>query len=320
MSYSYKSYTDKVNSWGALVGTIVVTFTAIGAVMGIAIAIVRSLNVLCKSTNWYCGFTLEIVISNELIMFFWGLAAAIVGGGGIAISRYSQKIEKLRNKTANSEQEIIESIHRIAKYDKRPHPFTFAQLTYFDIAYYQDYLDLKDYPDGRDYSNGKDYPNRKDYPDYKNIDNSLYDSEIKANLHHLCRNVINLINLRFLKEYGKVKFHCVSGYRCEHLNDVTKLNEMDDKFSEHENGEAVDINISSGSSGSTKNSYSIEASDLLNKLFHFIMDRNNCGDLPLGRVALTSLGNKHWIHISSSRKGPNKRKFYRIVDGEKEQI
>ncbi len=285
MSHSYKSYTDKVNSWGALVGTIVVTFTAIGAVMGIAIVIVHSLNPLCKSTNWDCDYTLEIIISNELIMFFWGLAAAIVGGGGIAISRYKQKIEKLKEKTISSEQEIIESMHRIAKYDKIPHPFTFPQLTYFNIK------------------------------GCENIGNYILDSEIKANLHHLCRYAIDVIRLRFSREYGNVEFHCVSGYRCTDLNKESNFKEKEWMNTEHEEGKAIDIDISSGSSSSTKSPDSTKPSYLLNELFQFIKDRNNCGDLPLSKVVLVSVGKRHWIHISSSRKDKNIREFYKLVDG-----
>ena len=304
ISHLYKSFIKKVKSLGAFIFKILVVFAAVAIVMAIIIFITDNLLGLCKPSGiWECTFELKLTISNDLIMFFWGLAASIVGVGGIAISRYSQKMEKLKEKTAGREQEIIESMQRAAEYDKLPHPFTFPVLTYYSIA------------------------DNKNNAANNTIDNSLYCPDIKANLHHLCINVINVIKLRFSREYGNVKLRCVSGYRCSALNDQSNFKEKEEWMNdEHAKGKAIDIDICSDScnsskgSDSKKDSDSAKDSDLLNRLFQFIMDRNNCGDLPLGRVVLVSSGKRQWIHISSSRTGPNERKFYRRINGKDKQI
>ena len=272
---------DKVNCWIVSITIILfVCFVIVGGTF-IIIAIMHNLMTLCESINWNCSYTLEINISDNLIMYFWGLVLSIVGVGGLFISKYNKKMEKLRKNTIDAETKRVESIKRIVANDKLPHPFTCAKLSYSDIAVKED------------------------------IDNYIPNAEIRANLQHICRNVIDVIKLRFSVEYREVEFHCISGYRCKKLNDIIGLEEGERMSPEHEKGEAVDINISSDN---------YKQSELLKKLFQFIIDESNCRDLPLSSVILTSWENKQWIHISSSRKGLNMREFKEMVNGKYRKV
>ena len=306
---------DKIKNLGIFILTIFIACVAIGTVTIVTVAVTRMLTGLCKCTIWNYFYIPNFIISDNLIMFFWILAVFIVGGSWVFVSRYNEKEEKSREKAANKEEERMERMQRVAEYDKLPNPFTFPILTYCSTVYY------------------------KNITDVGTIDNSLYCLEIKANLHHLCRNVINVIKLRFSREHGNVEFHCVSGYRCTDLNKESNFKEKKWMNTEHKEGKAIDIDIFSAPCNSTKDSDSIKNSDLTNnsdstkpsnstdlpeelhKLFIFIMDRNNCGDLPLDKVILVTSDERHWIHISSYMERLdylNKREFATLVNGKYE--
>ena len=272
---------DKVKCWVVSILVIFAGCVVLGGGTFMIFIIMRELMILCKSINGSCSYTLEVNISNNLVVFFWISVVIIVVAGGVFISIYNQKMEKLRKNTIDAETKRVESVKRLAANDRIPHPFTFAKLIYSNIAVKED------------------------------IDNSIPDAEIRVNLQHLCSNVIDVIKLRFSAEYGEVEFHCVSGYRCKKLNGISNFNEREEIKYEHEKGEAVDINIVSDN---------YKQSTLLKKLFQFIIDESNCGDLPLSRIILTSCENKQWIHISSSRKGPNIREFAEMVNGEYRKV
>ena len=281
ISRLYKLFMDKFKNLGIFIFTIFIVSVAIGTVTIVTVAVTRMLTGLCKCTTWSCFYIPNFIIPDNLIIFFWTLAVFIVGGALVFVSRYNEKKEKSREKAANKKEERRERMQRVFEYDKFPHPFTFSELTCSDIAV------------------------------QPSINNAISDPEITYNLQHLCRNVIYVIKLRFSREYGNVKFDCVSGYRCKKINNQSKLEKKKNMLSEHENGEAVDIDISCDCCKSPVT---------LNKLFQFITDVNNCSDLPLNKVILVNSGKRQWIHISSSRIGENKREFYKLVEGKKEPI
>ena len=269
-----------------LILKILVAVVLISAGAIVIISVTDWLIELCKCMIVDCSSTSnksKIMLSENLIMFFWVLAVSIVGGGGLFISRHNEKMEKLRKKTFDTKLEIIEKI-------QHSHPSIFAKLTSFNLI------------------------------DCKNLcDDIRDDPEIKANLQFLCRNIIDVIKLRFSEKYGNVEFHCLKELGYESINKIDDYDEKgkDEKEktkeinSEHKNGGAVDIGISFDC---------CKPPVTLNKLFQFITEENYCRDLPLNKVVLVNLDGKQWIHISSSRKGENKREFATLDNGEYTEV